>query len=161
MGITTRKKKPAKHNNMAARQRRRLRREESALQLTDEQVNELKEAFEFFDKSGTGSIDKKTLKASVNELGVDADVDEMFKEADSGKTGAITFPMFLSMMSSRMMQVDSELAGLIDAGLLKKQLTTLGEPLNGNEWEEFAAACVNGGQVDYQLFVNTVYSSKV
>ena len=49
------------------------------------QVNELKEAFEFFDKSGTGSIDKKTLKASVNELGVDADVDEMFKEADSGK----------------------------------------------------------------------------
>eukprot|EP00019_Armaparvus_languidus_P009313 CAMPEP_0168591210 /NCGR_PEP_ID=MMETSP0420-20121227/7004_1 /TAXON_ID=498008 /ORGANISM="Pessonella sp." /LENGTH=159 /DNA_ID=CAMNT_0008626969 /DNA_START=60 /DNA_END=539 /DNA_ORIENTATION=+ len=159
---------------MAARQRRRLRREESALQLTDEQVNELKEAFEFFDKSGTGSIDKKTLKASVNELGVDADVDEMFKEADSGKTGAITFPMFLSMMSSRMMQVDSEdnlkgafkvfdpeLAGFIDAGLLKKQLTTLGEPLNGNEWEEFAAACVNGGQVDYQLFVNTVYSSKV
>lgn len=48
-------------------------------------MNELKEAFEFFDKSGTGSIDKKTLKASVNELGVDADVDEMFKEADSGK----------------------------------------------------------------------------
>ena len=56
---------------------------------------------------------------------------------------------------------DPELAGFIDAGLLKKQLTTLGEPLNGNEWEEFAAACVNGGQVDYQLFVNTVYSSKV
>ena len=37
-----------------------------------------------------------------------SDVQDMMNECDTSKTGAITFPMFLSMMSSRMMQVDSE-----------------------------------------------------
>jgi hypothetical protein len=55
---------------------------------------------------------------------------------------------------------DPELAGFIDPTLLKQQLTTLGEPLTKTEWEEFAAVAVQGGKVDYQLFVNTVYSSK-
>lgn len=69
-------------SNIAANQRRRLAREESAIQLQDEQVNELKEAFEFFNKSGTGSIDKNDLKAVCSELGLPADaaaVNELMK----------------------------------------------------------------------------------
>ena len=119
---------------------------------------------------------RKTLKATVQELGLPADgdvIDEMFKEADTAKTGAITFPMFLSMMSSRMMQVDTEenlkgafkvfdpeLTGYIDADTLKATLTKLGEPLTASEWDELASACVSGGKVDYMLFVNTLFSKK-
>jgi Ca2+-binding EF-hand superfamily protein len=60
-------------SSVTAQQRRRLAREESAIQLQDEQVNELKEAFEFFNKSGSGSIDKTDLKAVCAELGLPAD----------------------------------------------------------------------------------------
>ena len=60
---------------------------------------------------GNGSISKEDLKAVLGELSLpngSADVNEMMKECDTSNTGAITFPMFLSMMSSRMMQVDTE-----------------------------------------------------
>jgi Ca2+-binding EF-hand superfamily protein len=82
--------------------------------------------------------------------------------------------MFLSMMSSRIMQVDSEdnlsgafkvfdpeLSGYIDPSKLRTALTTLGEPLNNAEWDEFASACVKDNQVDYQMFVNTLFSKKL
>merc|ERR1711916_230628 len=85
--------------------------EESSLTLTDEQVNELKDCFEFFDSNKAGELKASDLKRICGELGLPnsgTDIDEMMKEVDSGKTGKVTFPMFLSMMSSRMMQVDSE-----------------------------------------------------
>ncbi len=82
--------------------------------------------------------------------------------------------MFLSMMSSRIMQVDSEdnlagafkvfdadLTGFIDPSKLRQALTTLGEPLTNAEWDEFAAACVKDNQVDYQMFVNALFSKKL
>lgn len=160
-----------------SRQRRRLAREESNLQLTDEQVNELKEAFEFFNKSGTGSIDKNDLKTALGELGLPngaSDVQEMMKECDSSGTGAITFPMFLSMMSSRLMQVDTEenltgafkvfdpeLSGYIDGEALRKELTTKGEPLTSAEWNELVSVAGKNGQIDYMVFVNTLFSKKL
>mmetsp|Transcript_32992 Transcript_32992/g.80939 ORF Transcript_32992/g.80939 Transcript_32992/m.80939 type:complete len:166 (-) Transcript_32992:104-601(-) len=160
-----------------ARARRRLRREESALQLTDDQVNELKDAFTFINGGEGDSLSKSQLKKILAELGLKADaatVEEMFKEADSTKSGAVTFPMFLSMMSSRMMQVDSEdnligafkifdpeVTGYINSDKLKEALTTTGEPLTAAEWQELKDLCVKGGRVDYMLFVNTLFAKKL
>jgi len=162
---------------MAARQRRRLRKEESALSLNEDQVNELKDCFEFFDRDKKGHLSKEDLKTALLELGLPGDgtsVGDMFKEADTTKSGKITFPQFLSMMSSRMMQVDSEdnligafkifdpeITGYIDADKLKTALTTIGEPLTASEWDEVKDLCVKGGKVDYMLFVNTLFAKKL
>jgi len=136
-------------------------------------VNELKEAFEFFDHDKDGSLSKDDIKKAVKELGVDGDVDEMFKEASAG-SGSVTFPAFMSMMSSRLMQVDTadnltgafkifdpDTTGYIDSDKLREKLTSLGEPLTASEWQEFKACCVQGGKADYMVFVNTLFSTKM
>lgn len=37
--------------------------------LTDEEIEEIKEAFSMFDTNGNGTIDPKELKAAMNSLG--------------------------------------------------------------------------------------------
>lgn len=37
--------------------------------LTDEEIEEIKEAFTMFDTNGNGTIDPKELKAAMNSLG--------------------------------------------------------------------------------------------
>jgi Ca2+-binding EF-hand superfamily protein len=54
----------------SARTRRRLGKAESGLSFTDDQVNELKEAFEFFDHDKDGSLSKDDIKKAVKELGM-------------------------------------------------------------------------------------------
>merc|ERR1711981_285786 len=116
-------------------------------------------------------------QSHANELGLpngSSDVAEMMKECDSSGTGAITFPMFLSMMSSRLTQVDTEenltgafkvfdpeLSGYIDGEALRKDLTTKGEPLTSAEWNELVSVAGKNGQIDYMVFVNTLFSKKL
>jgi Ca2+-binding EF-hand superfamily protein len=53
---------------MASR-RKGLAREESSVILADDQVAELKEAFELFDTSRSGAIKKDTLKNVLKQYG--------------------------------------------------------------------------------------------
>jgi len=157
------------------RQRRKLKKEESALQLTDDQVNELKDCYEFLSKGKKDQLTKDDLKLAVAEMGLPAgSVEDMFKEADTTKSGNITFSQFLSLMSSRMMQVDlednlvgafkifdPEISGYISASKLQNSLTKMGEPLTPQEWLEFKESCIKGDQVDYMVFVNTLFAKKL
>ena len=53
----------------AGRRNRGLNREESTVILEDEQVAELKEAFELFDKDKAGVLKKDTLKNVLKQFG--------------------------------------------------------------------------------------------
>merc|ERR1711991_1124475 len=72
--------------------------------LTQDQVEEIKEAFDLFDTDGSGSIDVNELKVAMKALGMDAKSDEIRKlinDIDSDGDGTIDFDEFLAMMTAR------------------------------------------------------------
>ena len=76
-----------------------------ANQLTDEQVEEFKEAFHLFDKDGDGNITAKELGTVMRSLGQNptiAELQDMITEVDVDGNGTIDFTEFLSMMSKKM-----------------------------------------------------------
>ncbi|EGG24391.1 Regulatory myosin light chain [Cavenderia fasciculata] len=165
------------HFTIQLASKRRLTREESSVVLGEDQVAELKEAFELFDKDRVGVIKKEALKTTLKQFGIFVtaeNFDEMFAEADTTKTGGIAFPEFMSMMSRRMKQTsneqilsnafktfDPEGLGYIPTKDLAKALTTLGDKLNEAELEELKAVSENEQkQIKYELFVNTLFAKK-
>merc|ERR1711985_172191 len=62
--------------------------------LTQDQVEEIKEAFDLFDTDGSGSIDVNELKVAMKALGMDAKSEEIRKlinDIDSDGDGTIDF----------------------------------------------------------------------
>merc|ERR1712166_914926 len=73
--------------------------------LTEEQVDECREAFEMFDVDRSGSIDLRELKAAIKALGMDVNAEELKKmvgEVDKDGNGTIEFAEFLGMMTAKM-----------------------------------------------------------
>merc|ERR1711906_36338 len=58
--------------------------------LTQDQVEEIKEAFDLFDTDGSGSIDVNELKVAMKALGMDAKSEEIRKLIND-KTGTVSF----------------------------------------------------------------------
>ncbi len=74
-------------------------------ELTEEQKQEVKEAFDLFDTDGSGSIDAKELKVAMRALGFEPkkeEVKKMMSEADREGTGKIDYKDFLEMMQTKM-----------------------------------------------------------
>jgi len=83
--------------------------------LTEEQVEECREAFEMFDMDRSGSIDVRELKAAIKALGMDVSADELKKmvgDVDKDGNGTIEFAEFLGMMTAKMSNTatDEEIA---------------------------------------------------
>ncbi|KAJ4474361.1 hypothetical protein J3R30DRAFT_3508317 [Lentinula aciculospora] len=65
---------------------------------------EIRQAFQVFDKDGNGSISAKELKAVMESLGEklsDKEVDAMILEADQDGDGNINYAEFVDMMRSK------------------------------------------------------------
>merc|ERR1712122_474547 len=80
-------------------------------QLTEEQIAEFKEAFSLFDKDGDGTITTKELGTVMRSLGqtpTEAELHDMINEVDNDGSGTIDFAEFLSLMSKKMKDADSE-----------------------------------------------------
>ena len=78
--------------------------------FSEEQIEEIREAFNLFDSDGSGSIDYKELKAAMRSLGFETKKEEMQKiieEIDADGSGEIEFPEFMQMMNGKMGAVDS------------------------------------------------------
>ncbi len=62
--------------------------------LTEDEIEEIKEAFDLFDTDGSGSIDPKELKAAMQSLGFEAKnqtIFQMISDLDKNSSGAIDF----------------------------------------------------------------------
>jgi len=145
--------------------------------LQDEQVNEFKEAFELFDTTRSGFINKDALRNVLKQfqIRVEPDAfDEMFKEADATGGGKIGFPEFMAMMSKRMKQTsneeilrgafktfDPEGHGYVPSNVLKEALTNLGDKLTKAEFAELQSVAENDKQeIRYDLFVGIMFAKK-
>lgn len=80
-------------------------------ELTAEQKQEIREAFDLFDSEGAGTIDVKELKVAMRALGFEPkkeDLKKMMSEVDAAGSGTIDFNEFLTLMSVKMAEKDSK-----------------------------------------------------
>merc|ERR1712107_456518 len=88
---------------------RRLGGGKKAKELTEEQKNEIKEAFDLFATDGSGSIDSKELKVAMRALGFEPKKEEIAKmitDVDDDGSGTIEYPEFLAMMTQKILNRD-------------------------------------------------------
>jgi centrin-1 len=79
--------------------------------LTEEQKQEIKEAFDLFDTDGSEKIDAKELKVAMRALGFEPkneEIKKMISDIDKDGSGTIDFPEFLEMMTAKMSSRDSK-----------------------------------------------------
>merc|ERR1711868_211213 len=79
-------------------------------QLSDEQMEEIREAFSLFDADASGMIDVRELKAAMRALGFEVKNEELKKmvsDVDNDGNGTIEFGEFLQMMTGKMGEKDS------------------------------------------------------
>ena len=77
--------------------------------LSDEQKQEIKEAFELFDTDKTGTIDYHELKVCMRALGFDVKKQEvlnLMREYDREGSGQIEYPDFLEIMTTKISERD-------------------------------------------------------
>ena len=77
------------------------------IDLTPEQKQEIREAFDLFDTDGKGTIDAKDLKVALRALGFEPkkeEVKKLLQEVDRDGTGVIDYPEFLKLMSIKMVK---------------------------------------------------------
>lgn len=73
--------------------------------LSEEEIEEIREAFNLFDTDGSGTIDPKELKAAMQSLGFEAKnqtIYQMIGDIDKDGSGSIDFEEFLDMMTAKM-----------------------------------------------------------
>jgi Ca2+-binding EF-hand superfamily protein len=73
--------------------------------LSEDEIEEIREAFNLFDTDGSGTIDPKELKAAMQSLGFEAKnqtIYQMIGDIDKDGSGSIDFDEFLDMMTAKM-----------------------------------------------------------
>ena len=121
-------------------------------QLTEEQKQEIKEAFDLFDTDGSGTIDAKELKVAMRALGFEPKKEEirkMIADIDKDGSGVIDFHEFLEMMTVKMAErdpreemlkafrlFDDDETGKISFRNLKRVAKELGENMTDDEIQE-------------------------
>jgi len=147
-------------------------------QLSEEQIAEFKEAFETYDKDGSGHITTEELGVVLRSLGQKPsarELKEMIDEVDHDKSGTVDFQEFLHLVAKKMKDNDTEEElieafksfdkdgnGFINASDLKEVMINLGEILSDEELAEMIkeADVVDGdGQINYEEFVTWMSTS--
>ncbi|CAL1534475.1 unnamed protein product [Lymnaea stagnalis] len=121
-------------------------------ELTEEQKQEIREAFDLFDADGSGTIDAKELKVAMRALGFEPKKEEIKKliaEIDKDSSGNIDFNEFLQLMTCKMSEKDSreeilkafrlfddDETGKISFRNLKRVAKELGENMTDEELQE-------------------------
>ncbi|XP_078602398.1 uncharacterized protein LOC144876708 isoform X1 [Branchiostoma floridae x Branchiostoma japonicum] len=121
-------------------------------ELTEEQKQEIREAFDLFDADGSGTIDVKELKVAMRALGFEPkkeEIKKMISDIDKDGSGTIDFNDFLTMMTQKMSEKDSkeeilkafrlfddDETGKISFKNLKRVAKELGENLTDEELQE-------------------------
>ena len=145
--------------------------------LTEDKINEFKEAFKIFDKDKVGYIITKELGDIMKILGQipsEVELQDMINEVDIDGNGTIDFKEFLGLMARKMRDNDSEEElieafkifdrdgnGLISNVELQHVMTSLGENVTMDEVDEMIKeADLDGdGYINYEEFVKMIMNN--
>jgi len=137
---------------MATFKKTALGRPKKRTELTEEQRQEIKEAFDLFDTDGSGSIDAKELKVAMRALGFEPkkeEIKKMIADLDTEGKGVIDYADFLDLMTTKMAErdpmeemmkafrlFDEDDTGKISFKNLKRVAKELGENMSDEEIQE-------------------------
>lgn len=138
--------------------------------LTEEEIEEIKEAFTMFDTQGNGTIDPKELKAAMNSLGFEKKsptVYEMICDLEQ-LGGEINFDDFLDAISNKLGNretkeginrifdlFDDDKSGTINLNNIRRVARELGETMSIDELKEMLSrASSNGEEITREDFYN-------
>ncbi|CDW86002.1 centrin [Stylonychia lemnae] len=148
-------------------------------ELSDEQKQEIKEAFDLFDTDKTGTIDYHELKVAMRALGFDVKKQEvlnLMKEYDRDNTGQIEYHDFLEIMTHKISErdpveeilkafklFDEDNTGRISLRNLRRVARELGENLSDDELQamidEFDKD--GDGEINEQEFLNIMKQTSI
>jgi centrin-1 len=155
----------------AARKKSVATKKGAPTELTEDQKQEIREAFDLFDTDGSGSIDAKELKVAMRALGFEPGKEEIRKlisQVNRDGSGTVNFPEFLSMMTTKMGERDSteemikafrlfddDETGKISFRNLKRVAMELGENITDEELQEMIdeADRDGDGEVSQEEFI--------
>mmetsp|Transcript_17058 Transcript_17058/g.48983 ORF Transcript_17058/g.48983 Transcript_17058/m.48983 type:complete len:175 (-) Transcript_17058:20-544(-) len=151
---------------------RRKRGETTAIKdLTEDQRQEIREAFDLFDADGSGTIDAKELKVAMRALGFEPkkeEIRQMIAQADTDGSGMIDYGEFEKLMTIKLGQRDAheEMAkafrlfdddetGYVTFKNLKRVAMELGEDISDEELQEMIDEADRDGdgrvsQIDFE-----------
>ena len=134
---------------MATFRKTALGKPKKRTELTEEQRQEIKEAFDLFDTDGSGSIDAKELKVAMRALGFEPkkeEIKKMIADLDTEGKGVIDYGDFLDLMTTKMAErdpveemmkafrlFDEDDSGKISFKNLKRVAKELGENMTDEE----------------------------
>ena len=138
--------------------------------LTEDEIEEIREAFSMFDTNGTGAIDPKELKAAMHSLGFEKKsptVYEMICDLES-EGAECDFENFLEAISSKLGNretrdgierifdlFDDDRTGSINFNNIKRVAKDLGETMTNDELREMLQrASTNGDEITREDFYN-------
>merc|ERR1719464_1575156 len=148
-------------------------------ELTEEQKQEIKEAFDLFDTDGSGTIDSKELKVAMRALGFEPKKEEirkMIDDIDKDGSGAIDFNEFLEMMTQKMSEKDSreeilkafrlfddDETGFITLKNLRRVAKDIGENMGDEELQEMIdeADRDGDGQISEEEFLRIMQKTSL
>jgi len=141
-----------------------------AVGLTDEEIEEIREAFAMFDTEGTGTIDPRELKAAMHSLGFEKKSPTVYEMiCDLEEKGAeIDFDEFLDAISNKLGNretkegidrifdlFDDDKTGSINLNNLRRVAKELGETMSLDELKEMLhRAASNGEEITREDFYN-------
>lgn len=144
-------------------------------ELSDLQKLELKEAFDEFDKDGSGTITTKELLPVLRSIGQNPSEDEILSlviEYDVNGDGTIDFDEFVEMMTKQNLEnvdqtaeikeafkmFDRDGNGYIDMKELRMVITRIGQPLTAEDADELmqGADLDGNGKLDYNEFARMI-----
>ena len=141
--------------------------------LSNEEVDEIKQAFDLFDTNGTGKIDPKELKAAMQSLCFDSKnptISQLIADLDtpeSERNGGITFDDFVDAINDKLgdkeskegirrifdLFIDDPNADTITLSSLKKISKELGENMSDEELKDMLErASKNGVELTFEEF---------
>jgi len=138
--------------------------------LTEEEIEEIREAFSMFDTDGSGKIDPKELKAAMHSLGFEKKSPTVYEMiCDLEERGhEVDFDEFLDAISSKLGNretregidrifdlFDDDKTGSINLNNLKRVAKELGETMTVDELREMLSrAASNNEEITREDFYN-------
>ncbi len=134
--------------------------------LSNEEIEEIRQAFELFDSSGEGKLDPKELISSMKALNFDKENPTMFNiiadldTIEAKKNGGITFDEYVTSINMKLrdsqskegirriydMFIDDPNSDTININSLRKVALELGENMNNDDLKDMLERTSSSGK---------------